>query len=339
MITRSDALQNPPRWQKELAAAIRDPETLYRALDLDLSLLPDNISAHQQFRLLVPHAYLAKMKKGDLNDPLLLQVLPQKVEMQKSAGFLNDPVGDLAATAIPGLLHKYHGRVLLITTGACAIHCRYCFRRHFPYQSSNASTQEWQPALEYIQHHSEIHEVILSGGDPLTLSDKKLAAISQKLDGIPHLTTLRIHTRLPLVLPQRINSELINWLSNSRLQIVFVLHSNHANEIDIDVQQACHQLQQINVTLLNQSVLLKNINDSAETLVQLSQRLFQVGVLPYYLHLLDRVQGSAHYECSEEQALDLMQQLQTKLPGYLVPKLVREEAGKTFKTPIPHKLA
>jgi len=339
MITRSDPLQNPPQWQKELAAAIRDPETLYRALDLDPSRLPEHLSAHQQFRLLVPHAYLAKMKKGDLNDPLLLQVLPQKIEMQKSAGFLNDPVGDLAATAIPGLLHKYHGRVLLITTGACAIHCRYCFRRHFPYNESSASSQEWQAALEYLQAHSNIHEVILSGGDPLTLSDKKLAHLSQKLDDIPHLSTLRIHTRLPLVLPSRINAELIKWLSSSRLRIVVVLHSNHANEIDTDVQQACKQLQQIGVTLLNQSVLLRGVNDSASSLTQLSHALFKIGVLPYYLHLLDHVQGSAHYDCSEEQAQHLMQQMQTQLPGYLVPKLVREEAGKQFKTPIRHKLA
>ncbi|MDQ7017240.1 MAG: EF-P beta-lysylation protein EpmB [Gammaproteobacteria bacterium] len=339
MIPRSDALQQPPQWQKELACAIREPKKLYQALELNPDTLMGSLAAHHSFRLLVPHAYLAKMKKGDKNDPLLLQVLPRKIENQTVSGFVSDPVGDLAAVQTPGLLHKYHGRALLITTGACAIHCRYCFRRHFPYSDSNASSHNWQPALDYLQANTEIHEVILSGGDPLTLSDKKLADLSQKLDNIPHLHTLRIHTRLPLVLPNRINNELLAWLAKSRLKVVFVLHANHANEIDTHVQQVCQQLKQAGVLLLNQTVLLKGINDSAARMTQLSHALFAANVLPYYLHLLDRVQGSAHYECSTIEASHLMQTLREQLPGYLVPKLVREEAGKKFKTPIPDKLA
>ncbi|MDQ7075964.1 MAG: EF-P beta-lysylation protein EpmB [Gammaproteobacteria bacterium] len=339
MIPRSDPLQQPSQWQKELACAIREPKKLYHALELNPDTLNGSLAAHKSFRLLVPHAYLAKMKKGDKNDPLLLQVLPREIENQTVSGFGIDPVGDLAATQTPGLLHKYHGRALLITTGACAIHCRYCFRRHFPYNASNASSHHWQPALDYLHANNEIHEVILSGGDPLTLSDKKLADLSQKLDDIPHLRTLRIHTRLPLVLPNRINDALLHWLRKSRLKVVFVLHANHANEIDHDVKQVCQHLRHIGVTLLNQTVLLKRINDSAESLIQLSHALWGAGVLPYYLHLLDRVQGSAHYECSMPTALSLMQTLREQLPGYLVPKLVREEAGKQFKTPIPDKLA
>jgi EF-P beta-lysylation protein EpmB len=242
-----------------------------------------------------------------------------------------DPVGDLAAMASPGVLHKYAGRVLLTATGACGVHCRYCFRRHFPYGEATAAADHWQAALDYIAHDTSIYEVILSGGDPLALSDRRLAELVHAVAGIGHVTRLRVHTRLPVVVPARITTELVNWLNGTRLNPVLVVHANHANELDAAVRAALSRLRAAGVTLLNQAVLLRAVNDSVEALTALSEQLFAAGVLPYYLHLLDRVQGAAHFEVDAPQARELMTQLAARLPGYLVPRLVREIAGAPSK--------
>jgi len=267
----------------------------------------------------------------------LLQVLPRSLEWAIQPGFVRDPVGDAAATTRPGLLHKYHGRVLLITTGACPVHCRYCFRRHFPYAKNRPDTHQWTAAAEYIAARPEITEVILSGGDPLSLSTERLSEISDTLSHIPHLRRLRIHTRMPIVLPGRIDSEFLHWLSGLPWQSVLVTHCNHANELSHDVRHALSKLRHIGITLLNQAVLLKNVNDSVPVQCTLSESLFASGVLPYYLHLLDRVQGAEHFDVSETTAVSLMDNIRQQLPGFLVPQLVREITGQPYKTPINHQ--
>lgn len=327
-----NAATTPP-WQQALANAIRTPKALLAALDLTAEQMPDFFRGDNKFPLRVPHSFVAKMKKGDPHDPLLRQVLPLAQENEFTHGYLNDPVGDLNASEPPGLLRKYHGRALLITTAACAIHCRYCFRRHFPYHHQNAAANEWDEALRLLAHDDTISEVILSGGDPLALSDQRLAALSEKLQQIPHLKRLRIHTRLPIVIPQRVCDTLQAWLSNSRLTPVVVIHTNHPNELDHKVQRALEQLQAIRgITLLNQSVLLRGVNDNSETLIALSEALFACGVHPYYLHLLDKAQGTAHFNVPHERAIELFDEMHAKLPGYLVPRLVQEQAGARGKS-------
>jgi len=274
------------------------------------------------------------MRPGDPADPLLRQVLPLQLETQPHAGYSTDPVGDLQALAQPGLLHKYQGRALLLATAACAVHCRYCFRRHFPYSASEASPGGWQPALDHLAASPDIREVILSGGDPLSLSDQRLAALVHRLEQIPHLQRLRIHSRLPVVLPARVDEALTAWLGATRLQTIVVIHANHPNELDTEVATSMARLRATGVTLLNQSVLLRGVNDDCTTLVALSEQLFAAGVLPYYLHLLDKVQGAAHFDVSEREALALHQAMLVNLPGYLVPRLVREQAGAHYKIPL-----
>jgi EF-P beta-lysylation protein EpmB len=274
------------------------------------------------------------MEKGNLDDPLLRQVLPIAEELETTEGFSTDPVGDLAASIQPGLLHKYHGRALLITTGACAINCRFCFRRHFPYAESGGLETRWHEIIKQLGHTPDIQEVILSGGDPLMLSDDRLSAFIQSLEAIPHVKRLRIHSRLPIVLPERVCDSLLQWLSETRLQTVIVVHCNHPNELGTQAQEALGRLRETNITLLNQSVLLRGVNDSPAVLMKLSESLFDNGVLPYYLHLLDRVQGAAHFDVAPKVIQKLEQMLRTQLPGYLVPRLVREEATAPAKTPI-----
>lgn len=328
-------LKNTPRWQQELAEAVRDPAELLQLLDLDPALLPAARKAAAQFPLRVPRSFVARMQRGDPNDPLLRQVLPLAAELEPMPGYLSDPVGDLQAMQPGGILHKYHGRVLLVATGACAIHCRYCFRRHFPYAEANAAAGHWTAALDYIRSRPEISEAILSGGDPLVLNDRRLAELAQALAEIPHLRRLRLHSRLPIVLPSRIDASLLDWLSGTRLTPVLVMHANHPRELDDEVAAATARLRQHGVVLLNQTVLLAGVNDSAETLIELSERLFALGVQPYYLHALDRVQGAGHFE-SDAALRTLMPLLRTRLPGYLVPQPVREEAGQPNKTPLPY---
>jgi len=319
-------------WQQNLAQSVTDPADLLERLELPASLLPAAKRAADLFGLKVPLPYLARIQKGDPEDPLLRQVLPMAEELLPVAGFGTDPVGDYAAMQSPGLLHKYQGRALLLATGACGIHCRYCFRRHFSYAQANPARNQWQEALQDLHANTSLDEVILSGGDPLSLSDQKLAELIEKLEKIKHIKRLRIHTRLPVVLPERINEPLCNLLSKTRFTTIVVLHINHAQEIDPTVKSACQALRQTGSQLLNQSVLLAGVNNCAKSLSDLSQHLIDCGILPYYLHQLDRVAGAAHFEVPDSQARNLLNELQAMLPGYLVPKLVREIAGENSKS-------
>ncbi len=332
MIPQTLTKLQPPAWQSALRDALSDPTELLKMLELEPTV--DHLSATRDFPLRVPLGFVSRMRKGDPNDPLLLQVLSRGLELEDTPGFHEDAVGDLDHVRPGGILHKYQGRALLITTGACAVHCRYCFRRHFPYEEQNASRKAWREAVDTLAADDSLEEVILSGGDPLSLSDRRLAELATALDDIPHLKRLRIHTRLPIVLPERVDDGLLAWLGQGRLQRVMVLHANHAQELDDAVHQACLALSDCGVTLLNQSVLLRNINDDAATLANLSERLFECGVMPYYLHLLDRVRGAAHFEVNEQDAAQIMQNLASRLSGYLVPRLVRETAGKPYKLPV-----
>ena len=317
-------------WQHILAQGFA---TASQLLDfLHLPVTDGSALAEKQFKTRVPRGFAARMQPGHRQDPLLLQVLAIDDEMHTPAGFVDDPLDEASSNVVPGLIHKYQGRVLLTLTGACAVHCRYCFRRHFPYQENNPGRSGWQPVLDYIAQDTNIHEVILSGGDPLLATDAVLASLCAQLEFIPHVTTLRVHTRMPVVLPERVTDALIDLLSNQRLQIVVVLHCNHAQELDAQVQAVCWRLREAGCHLLNQSVLLAGVNDHADTLAALSHRLFACGILPYYLHLLDKVQGAAHFDVSIGHALAIFEQLQALLPGYLVPRLAREEAGKKHKT-------
>jgi EF-P beta-lysylation protein EpmB len=274
------------------------------------------------------------MRRGDPNDPLLLQVLPQARELEEISGFVPDAVGDLAARAANGVLHKYEGRALLVATGSCAVHCRYCFRRHFPYAQETAAAAGWNEAIGRVRADTSIVEVILSGGDPLSLATAKLAELTNPLASIGHLRRLRIHTRLPVVLPERVDDELARWLAALPWPAAVVLHANHANELDSNVAAACARLRDTGATLLNQAVLLRGVNDDAAVLADLSERLFDCGVLPYYLHQLDRVSGAAHFEVDDTRARKLIEEVRARLPGYLVPRLVREVAGEPAKTPL-----
>ncbi|NOY62360.1 MAG: EF-P beta-lysylation protein EpmB [Gammaproteobacteria bacterium] len=321
-------------WRQELACAYTSPEQLAAALALPADALMSARSAAQQFSLRVPRGYAARMRRGDLNDPLLKQVWPVADEMERQQGFFGDPVGDLAAMPVPGLLHKYHGRVLLVVGGACAVHCRYCFRRHFPYGQANALARQRDRVLDYIGQDESISEVILSGGDPLSVSDSHLSALVGQLAQIPHVKRLRIHTRLPVMLPERVDNALLAWISAFPRQVIVVFHTNHANEIDQSVARGFARLSTIGVTLLNQSVLLKGVNDDADALCELSEALYASGVLPYYLHMLDKVQGAAHFQVSADYALQLMDIVRQRLPGYLVPNLVYEQAGALSKLPL-----
>ncbi|MGS2724665.1 EF-P beta-lysylation protein EpmB [Porticoccus sp. GXU_MW_L64] len=337
MIPRTLSVLEPLSWQQELSNCITDPETLFAALQLPPEQLDAARAACRDFPLRVPHPYLRRIAKGDLNDPLLKQIMPLGDELLAAPGYSGDPVGESQSNPAPGLIHKYRGRVLLILSPACAINCRYCFRRHFPYEDNKPSRAQWQQALEYIAADASIEEVIYSGGDPLAAPDRQLAWLTGQIAAIPHVKRIRVHTRLPVVIPQRITAECLDWLTNHRLQSVMVIHSNHSNEIDSAVASALACLKESGVTLLNQAVLLRGINDNSDTLAELSQRLFDVGVLPYYLHLLDKVQGAAHFAVAEEHARRLATDLLARLPGYLVPKLVREDAGCLSKTPLyPH---
>ncbi|EKD77035.1 MAG: hypothetical protein ACD_42C00498G0004 [uncultured bacterium] len=320
-----------PAWQTALSTAITTISELSEMVKVDLGESGLVHQAQQSFALRVPREFVSRMEKGNARDPLLLQVLPQAIEMQSVSGFLNDPLYENDKNPVPGLLHKYPNRVLLTLTGACAIHCRYCFRRHFPYADNVPSRVNGNRALQYIAQDNQIDEVILSGGDPLVLKDHLIAEWVMQLEKITHVKRLRIHTRLPIVIPQRVTPEWIDWMQRSRFQIVIVLHCNHANEIDESVLQAVSKLREAKIILLNQSVLLKDINDSASALVNLSKKLFEAGVLPYYLHLLDKVNGAAHFDVSEEKANQLLSDIKKKLPGFLVPKLAREIAGMLHK--------
>lgn len=325
---------NDSDWSKVLTEAFRDPIKLLEYLELDFQSYIDELHLDSQFKMLVPLSYAAKMIKGDWDDPLLRQVLPLKEEVLEMPGFVSDPVGDLESEISPGVLHKYQGRVLLLTTGACPVHCRYCFRREFPYVDSIPDKKHWQQTLDKIQQDQSIHEIIFSGGDPLMLSDARLQKMCTDIAAIDHVTTIRFHTRVPIFLPERITAKFLSWLDDLDINKVMVIHTNHANELDASVGQVLSSLRDNGVTLLNQAVLLKGINDSVEVLASLLERLFSFQVLPYYLHQLDRVKGSAHFEVDKKTALDLIESLRNRLPGYLIPLLVEEVSGKRSKQTI-----
>ncbi len=334
MITASPLPAQPARWQRLWREAITDPKELLDVVGLShLSgqLLPDRDTG---FPLRVPRGFVARMRFGDAHDPLLRQVLTSRDELIDADGFTQDAVGDVAARTARGVLHKYDGRALLIATGSCAVNCRYCFRRHLGYADYTAAANRWIDAIDHIRSDASIDEVILSGGDPLSLSTPKLAELTGALARIDHVRRLRIHTRLPIVLPERVDDELQRWLSRLPWPVAIVVHVNHPNEIDDSVTAAFSRLKTAGATLLNQAVLLRGINDSAEVLAALSASLFAGGVLPYYLHQLDRVAGAAHFEVDDATALALVATLRECLSGYLVPKLVREIAGRDSKTPL-----
>lgn len=321
-------------WRRSLARAIRDPDVLVGQLCLGDEHRQPARRAAELFPLLVPESYLKRMRPGDPRDPLLRQVLPLGDELQAPPGFSDDPVGDSAARRAPGLIHKYSGRALLIATGSCAVHCRYCFRREYPYGEEPRRMDDWRPALTEIASDATLHEIILSGGDPLMLTDQRLGALIGEIARIPHVRRLRIHTRLPIVLPDRLTPELISLLRDSGLTPVVVVHANHPHEIAGDCAAALRSLVRCGVTTLNQTVLLRGVNDRADPLAELCERLIDVGVIPYYLHQLDRVRGAAHFEVPEATGLKLIEALRRRLPGYAVPKYVRETAGEAAKTPL-----
>lgn len=328
-------LHQEQNWQSQLSDLITDPLELLNLLELSTDqLLSGAILASEQFKLRVPRAFVGKMNIRDPLDPLLLQVLPHHLELEEHPEFVTDPLGEEAANQMAGVLHKYQSRFLLTLTGACAIHCRYCFRRHFPYQENLPKNDDWENIKQYIEQNPYINEVILSGGDPLTLNNRKIALWLERLASLPQIKILRIHSRVPIVIPNRIDDELISILKNSRLRIVVVVHSNHAAELDDFTCSKLLQLSLHHITVLNQAVLLKGVNDSAETLNELSLRLFDARVMPYYLHVLDKVKGAQHFDLDSSKIDQIYSDVLASLPGYLVPKLVREIAGEKNKTPL-----
>jgi EF-P beta-lysylation protein EpmB len=321
-----------PSWSESLKRAIRSGEALLAALSLPKRLACAESEA--DFPVFVPLEYFERMQPGNPCDPLLLQVLGSHQEVSlKNPGKL-DPVGDQASELIPGLLKKYSGRALLIVSGACAVHCRYCFRRHFPYDQAPVGPVGWQASVAAIAADDSIQEVILSGGDPLSVRDSSMQWLIESIDAIPHLQRVRIHTRFPVMIPNRICGSLLHWVSHARCAVYFVLHFNHAAEINQPVRQAMRRLRLAGATLLNQSVLLRGVNDSAAAQHELCRSLVDMQVLPYYLHQLDPVQGGMHFEVSDGEALQIIAELRRTLPGYGVPQLVREIAGQPHKVPV-----
>ncbi len=320
-------------WQQQLAHVVKTIDELCALLDIRVDDLPISQQALQQFSLRVPHSFVARIQKQNPKDPLLLQVLPVQAEIVETPGYQQDPLQEAKFTKAPGLLHKYQGRVLFTLAGSCAINCRYCFRRHFPY-ADNVGLKHWPQSLAYIAADTSIHEVILSGGDPLVLKDQQLAQLIAELENIPHVQRIRVHTRLPIVIPARVTESLVAMLAQTRLQSVVVLHANHANELSQPVMEALQRLRQAGIPLLNQSVLLHEVNDDVVALKTLSERLFASGVIPYYLHLLDPVTGTAHFAVTKARAQQLMAGLTAQLPGYLVPKLAQEIPERAAKTVI-----
>ncbi|WP_241607324.1 EF-P beta-lysylation protein EpmB [Rosenbergiella australiborealis] len=333
-------LNTPARedWLQQLADVVTEPAELLQLLNLSHHPeLQAGADARRLFALRVPRSFIRRMVPGDVNDPLLRQVITQASEFTLTPGYSTDPLDEQTA-AVPGLLHKYVNRALLLVKGGCAVNCRYCFRRHFPYQDNQGNKRNWQVALDYIRQHPELNEIIFSGGDPLMAKDHELDYLISELESIPHLKRLRIHSRLPVVIPARITDTLCQRLAASPLQVIMVTHINHAQEIDDELAQAISRLKAANVTLLNQSVLLRGINDNASILATLSNRLFDIGILPYYLHVLDKVQGAAHFYVADEQARSIMHGLLGKVSGYLVPRLAREIGGEPSKTPLDLQL-
>ena len=319
-------------WKAELSHCVSSIDDLLNQLGLNANNLSATEQAAIDFPIKVPQPFVQLMEYGNPNDPLLKQVLPISSELAIDSNFSTDPVDESNYNPVPGIVHKYHNRVLMIISPNCAINCRYCFRRHFPYDENRQSKQQWLEALDYLKTKPEINEVIYSGGDPLAANDNFLRWLTAEIESISHIKRLRIHSRLPVVIPARIDEPLINWLGHTRLKPTFVLHINHANEISTDLSQGVDRLKQAGISVLNQSVLLKGINDSSDQLITLSEKLFDAGIMPYYLHMLDPVQGASHFDVSKKHAVEIFHQIQSELPGFLTPKLVQERAGENSKT-------
>ncbi|MBK1721992.1 EF-P beta-lysylation protein EpmB [Thiocystis violacea] len=332
MVARSTVTCQTDQWQRDLAGAYRDIDALLDALRLSRTQIPDLDPEPSPFGILVTRSFAACMTPGDPTDPLLRQVLPLSAERILSPGFLSDPVGDIDATRVPGLLQKYHGRALMIVTGACAVHCRYCFRRHFPYADVGPTTERWNAALAHIAADDSLREIVLSGGDPLMMADGQIADLVERLNGIGHLRRLRIHTRLPVVLPSRVSDGLCEALTRGHLGTIVVVHANHPRELDASASTALARLRNAGIQLLNQSVLLRGVNDDPAVLAELSERLFDCGVIPYYIHQLDPVVGAGRFQVSDDRARMLLDNLRARISGYLVPRLVREIQGEGSKT-------
>ena len=328
-------LYQEQNWQSQMSDLVTSPAELLELLNLsEQDLLSGALLASEQFKLRVPRAFVYKMQIGNPLDPLLLQVLPHHLELEEHLEFVTDPLGEEQANQLPGVLHKYQSRFLLTLTGACAIHCRYCFRRHFPYQENLPKNDDWLNIRDYLLSQPHINEVILSGGDPLTLSNRKLALWLERLESLNQIQILRIHSRVPVTISERLDEALVSLLKNSRLRIILVVHSNHPAELDDQTCRRLADLVQHDILVLNQSVLLKGVNDSSEILTELSHRLFQARVMPYYLHVLDKVKGAQHFDLETDKINQIYTEVLAKLPGYLVPKLVREIAGEQNKTPL-----
>ena len=323
-----------PDWKLELSQSVTTIDELLGSLNLNAAQLSTSQQAIADFALRVPRPFISRMQVNNPSDPLLLQVLPVKAELSSAAGYSDDPLDEVSHNPIAGIVHKYANRLLLVVSPACAINCRYCFRRHFPYQENRQKKEQWQNALDYIRSATEINEVIYSGGDPLAANDHFLAWLTEQIADIKHIKRLRIHTRLPVVIPSRIDQSFLSWATATRLKPIVVLHINHANEIDNEVIQSIKRLQACGIKVLNQSVLLRDINDSADCLAELSEKLFDCDVMPYYLHLFDPVAGASHFDIEEQRAKKIYADLQAILPGFLVPKLVREIPNKPSKTTI-----
>ncbi len=321
-------------WRQQLRDSTITPEKLLQRLNLPGDLLEGMQAGSRLFPLRVPEGFIHRMQPGDRSDPLLRQVLPLVDETFHVDGYIDDPVGDLRSNAAPGVLHKYHGRALLMVTGACAVNCRYCFRRAFPYSEQQIKPAQWQQTLDYLRQHSDISEIILSGGDPLVLSTKRLQALCDGLKNIPHIRRLRIHTRLPVMIPERITTRLCEWIDSLPWPVCMVLHINHPQEINTALKLACQRIRTTGATLLNQAVLLKGVNDSDECQRILSEKLYDTGIIPYYLHQLDPVSGSQHFKVDDQQALAIYAKMRSDLPGYLLPRLVKEVPEQPSKLPL-----
>ncbi|MGB2242682.1 MAG: EF-P beta-lysylation protein EpmB [Porticoccaceae bacterium] len=319
-------------WKAELSHCVSSIDELLNQLGLKAEDLNATAQAATEFAIKVPQPFVQLMEYGNPNDPLLKQVLPIASELQIDGNFSTDPVGESSFNPVPGIVHKYRNRVLMIISPNCAINCRYCFRRHFPYDENRQSKQQWLKALDYLKAKPEINEVIYSGGDPLAANDHFLGWLTAEIESIPHIKRLRIHTRLPVVIPSRIDDQLLSWLGNTGLKPTLVVHINHANEIDEALIKGVDRLKKSGINVLNQSVLLKGINDSSDQLISLSEKLFDTGIMPYYLHMLDPVQGASHFDVSKDRAVEIFRQIQAQLPGFLVPKLVQERAGESSKS-------
>lgn len=332
MITRSSKRRPIASWQAQLRDAYRDPRELLADLGLDPESLGLGAKAAEHFPFLVTRAFASRMQPGDVNDPLLLQVLPHAAELSSAPGFSDDPVGEFSLGENSSVLRKYSGRALVLASSSCAINCRYCFRRNYPYEAHRGS-DALENGLAELRADTSINEVILSGGDPLVLSDAKLDQYLTRLADIGHLRRLRIHSRLPIVLPDRLTAALLRMLSRQRFEAVMVVHCNHPQELDASTLEGLRRMRDAGITVLNQAVLLHRVNDDAEVLATLGERLFSAGTLPYYLHLLDRVSGTAHFDLNESRISQLQRELRARVPGYLMPRFVRELAGGDAKTP------